>query len=448
MYMYAGGVGGDNRHFHERYLYMMGKMKAVSNIGAARLGPSMKVIYENIGEVPIMESAPSETTILRAWKSLNNLETTLLRENLAKASNISYHWDLSPQGNKELLVTTVSATFLKKDTPAEYKNRVAGDDNVDTFEFYLPIMQCANKKGLETVGPRVRECLKLVGLTMKGKDHHSGVAYVTSDKGSENKPAATHAFGAEAFVFIHCLAHALNLCFTHACDALPGKRTSKLMSHRWVAWVEKVVNLLRRHWQSFSVYHREETKWPGHLSKPERAVRTRWLMLIMCFSWMFGRGTNVRALRQIILKYYIKGANGKFSAAWQQAYAALCNKEFLQCGTFLVVWGDKFFTPALEWIRSKGGYRAPEMPQQIEVWKCQIRDLRDNYECYFDDLINNTEYGMGDSKAKQMVEDFSHELLTRIDYYMGAWLKLPLCLGQLLLEECTSPAEVHCGYIF
>ena len=144
--------------------------------------------------------------------------------------------------------------------------------------------------------------------------HYGGKAYCTSDQGSENRPAMEALFGA-LFVFIHCLAHALNLCFTHACDTLPGKRSAKQMSHRAVAWGERLCNLLRRYWQSFSVYTRCETKWPVDLPKPPRGVRTRWLSIILEYAWLMPK---IKLLRTIIFKYYLKDKTGKFSVAFQQ----------------------------------------------------------------------------------------------------------------------------------
>ena len=360
-------------------------------------------------------------------------------------------WDLSPQGNKELLVVVISVAFLKCNTPIEYIERIAGDEEIDVFNFVLPIRQCANKKG-KTVGAKVQEALTMVGLEAaledevedqgdaseaaqnayweaeeaeeaaqeaqeaaqeaqeaaqeaqeaaqeaqeavqeaqeaaqealeaaqeaheaaqeapeaheaaqeapetaqealeaaheaqevareaqeaaqeareaaqeareaaqeapeKARVHHSGgKAYCTSDQGSENRPAMEALFGAAGFVFIHCLAHALNLCFTHACDTLPGKRSAKQMSHRAVAWGERLCNLLRRYWQSFSVYTRCETKWPVDLPKPPRGVRTRWLSIILEYAWLMPK---IKLLRTIIFKYYLKDKTGKFSVAFQQ----------------------------------------------------------------------------------------------------------------------------------
>ena len=72
-------------------------------------------------------------------------------------------WDLSPQGNKELLVVVITVAFLKCNTPLDYATPMAGDDQVDVFNFFLPIQQCANKKG-RTVAAKIQEALQMVGL--------------------------------------------------------------------------------------------------------------------------------------------------------------------------------------------------------------------------------------------------------------------------------------------
>ena len=92
------------------------------------------------------------------------------------------------------------------------------------------------------------------------------------------------------------------------------------MSHRAVAWGEKLCNLLRRYWQSFAVYTRCETGWAHDLPKPPRGVRTRWLSIILEYNWLMEK---VPLLRKIIFKYYLKDKTGKFSKAFQQVWLGM-----------------------------------------------------------------------------------------------------------------------------
>ena len=122
------------------------------------------------------------------------------------------------------------------------------------------------------------------------------LAFITSDQGSENQPAMREIWnekgkegeqGKQRHVFIHCAAHALQLVHAHANDTLPGARKkAEVMSHRWVAWAEKISNLLRRKWAAFSVLTRFHAKWSKDMPIPPRGVRTRWLCIILIFQWL------------------------------------------------------------------------------------------------------------------------------------------------------------------
>ena len=81
---------GDNRHFHKKALFMQAKLKVVSDMAAAKIAPSMNVITENIATESYKESWASGTTVLRAVQVLHRTEMMLLRDNLKKASNITY----------------------------------------------------------------------------------------------------------------------------------------------------------------------------------------------------------------------------------------------------------------------------------------------------------------------------------------------------------------------
>ena len=299
---------------------------------------------------------------------------------------------------------------MKSDVPIDYVEPAASMGDVSVFNYCLPLVYCATKLG-PTIAENVKKSLTHVGLTAKDAQRHDGIAYITSDKGSENKPAMKCLFNS-LFVFIHCAAHALNLVWSWSCEALPGTRKStERMSHRWVAWAEKLCNLLRRKWSSFSVYSRVHSKWPVNFPKPPRGVRTRWLSIIYEFEWIMPK---VQMLRIIIRKYYLKGNDGKFSQAFQQAWLILHNKEFLQCGAFILVWGDEFFLDALQWIEGKHGFRAPEMPQKVNAWRSRVEEICGNYEAYFGTLIEHPEYGMGKERCKQWVRSFGDKMQSKI----------------------------------
>ena len=232
------------------------------------------------------------------------------------------------QGCKELLVIFISVAFLIKDSPPEYteKYRVSGDDNMNVFNFVLPLVECPDKRG-QVVGEKIKDVLALVGLDSGGvyPDRFDfGQAYATSDKGSENEPAMKVLFGEAKYVMVHCAAHGLNLVLSHACEVLPGRRerkknadgkleAKKLMNHIWVAYAEKVCNTLKRVWVAFRVYARMITKFPCDMPTPPRGVRTRWLCIILCFVWIMEK---IDLLKEVVMQFYIKSKDGKYAKQW------------------------------------------------------------------------------------------------------------------------------------
>ena len=131
---------------------------------------------------------------------------------------------------------------------------------------------------------------------------------------------------------------------------------------------------------------------------------------------------------------YGMGGLHAFIHVWQ-AWIILHNKEFLRIGSFLSVFGEAFFVDALEWMQGQHGFRAPEVPKQVRDWKSDIKRLQSEYEDHFHDLISNEEYGLGQEMTKQWVDNFADQLLQWIEVKMGAWNKLPLCLGELLIAR-------------
>ena len=101
---------------------------------------------------------------------------------------------------------------------------------------------------------------------------------------------------------------------------------------------------------------------------PIGGVRTRWLSCIDCAMWIMPR---YKLCRKIIKRYYLKedGTKRKFQLSWQKVYCILYQTEFLGFLTFLCVWGQEFFKPALKWIEHEDyrGFRAPEMPAQVTM---------------------------------------------------------------------------------
>ena len=166
---------------------------------------------------------------------------------------------------------------------------------------------------------------------------------------------------------VYCAYHALSLIFSWACNALPGKPPSKkvgdLMTHRSVGWAEKIVKLIKRNWQSFDVYSRAERGVSESDPQPNAGVRTRWLMTIDCAMWIMPRR---RRIIKIIRQYYLY-AEGKFQLSWSKVFTILHIKEFIGFCTFICVWGEHFFKPAMKWIEHEDhrGFRAIEMPTQV-----------------------------------------------------------------------------------
>ena len=64
--------------------------------------------------------------------------------------------------------------FLIEDSPPEYteKYRVSGDDNMNVFNFVLPLVECPDKRG-PVVGGKIKDVLALVGLLVCTALHHT-----------------------------------------------------------------------------------------------------------------------------------------------------------------------------------------------------------------------------------------------------------------------------------
>ena len=202
-------------------------LRNTGGIAAKRVGECMKVVTEHLGEKPFTEQWSSTSTVLRTELIMDQIELILLREHIPNALDLSVCWDLSPQAGKELLVTQLRVVFAKADIPEIYDEAgcVAGENstNICVFDFTLPVLQCANKDHDE-VAKKIKEQLKLTGIEPRNLPFQ-GPIFVTSDGGSENRPAMALLFGEEGedFIHVYCAAHAWNLAFTHACDTLPGR---------------------------------------------------------------------------------------------------------------------------------------------------------------------------------------------------------------------------------
>ena len=147
-------------------------------------------------------------------------------------------WDLSPQGNRELLVTFLSVAFHTDDSPDiyTYDNVVSESGDVVVFNFVLPVKQCPSKEA-RNVALKIREQLDVVGLkpdtlTCNGDKR----VFVTTDGGSENKPAMELLFGIGNYIPVYCAAHALSLVFVHAVEDLPGRSKTKPRSTMMTHW--------------------------------------------------------------------------------------------------------------------------------------------------------------------------------------------------------------------
>jgi hypothetical protein len=91
---------------------------------------------------------------------------------------------------------------------------------------------------------------------------------------------------------------------------------------------------------------------------------------------------------------------------------------------------SKFFSKALKWIEEKKGMRAPEMPGQVRSWLSQVNDIKMNWESEFEDYIAIET--ITKEQAKEQVDAFADQCTWWIIHKFGAWLKPPLCLGELL----------------
>ena len=109
--------------------------------------PLTEVVTKHLGEKEFKENWASERTILRVELIMDQIELILLREHLPKAITFSACWDLSPQANKEFLVTILRVVWRAQDLPDIYsrEQQVAGSDNVVCLNFVLPLVQCPSK---------------------------------------------------------------------------------------------------------------------------------------------------------------------------------------------------------------------------------------------------------------------------------------------------------------
>ena len=115
------GIRGDRRHFTSKALLMQVMLKREANMAAGRIKGALDVVCNHMFTIEVQESWASETTILRTARLIYKIELIQLREHLKRALYITVRWDLSPQAHKEMLAVFISASFLKKDTPPEFK---------------------------------------------------------------------------------------------------------------------------------------------------------------------------------------------------------------------------------------------------------------------------------------------------------------------------------------
>ena len=188
------------------------------------------VVTKHLGAKEFEEKWASERTILRAELIMDQIELILLRDHLPKAICSSACWDLSPQANKEFLVTILRVVWRAQDLPDIYSRdqQVAGSDNVVCLNFVLPLVQCPST-GHQDVAKKLDDHFKLVGLDPKQMTE-DGPMLITSDGGSPNEAAMRLLFKKptakqdhELFIRIYCACHGWNLAFTHGCDHIPGR---------------------------------------------------------------------------------------------------------------------------------------------------------------------------------------------------------------------------------
>jgi hypothetical protein len=89
----------DRRPVEAKLQFMQAKFKTTGLIASARVGPCLDVVTTHIATEPWKESWSSATSINRIVGLIHQMELIFLMENLKKAINITYRWDLSPQVN-------------------------------------------------------------------------------------------------------------------------------------------------------------------------------------------------------------------------------------------------------------------------------------------------------------------------------------------------------------
>ena len=216
--------------------------------------------------------------------------------------------------------------------------------------------------------------------------------------------------------------------------------------------IDRTVNQVRIDWQNIGHYLSKDWKRTGKKQgppKPKKAVKTRWLSLIASSRWLI---ENLKELKEVVSKYKLKNKKGKKQKRWRQIWKIIKKPEIEQYARFVLTWGDSFFEPGLKWIEggmtehvydeqreivekdvSTSGHRAQEMPNQVTVWKRQVKEICDDYEEVFATTI--TAMG-GDADAKEtckrMVDEFSGKVLEMLDIKFGQWQEAPLCLAEML----------------
>jgi hypothetical protein len=379
-------------HFHkpkgfrytEEFIINLEQGVRQQNVAADRVGPLIELIAKQFADKPIHVQCSSATTILRHERLKDMLSLLYESEVLQHAESINARWDLSPQGSKELLAFFVTFT-LPRDLETEVEElaqqmdcmvRTANDgQHYRAITYCMPVVHCASKAGA-LVGRKIKEVMKLAG-NIRHK-----VNSVTSDHGSENGTAIKELWSEEereTISIIYCAAHALNLQLEYGCDSFDDKRKTKKkekMTNKCLSHLDFVINLLRRYWDKLKVLIKDELKdypWVGdYLSKPARAVRTRWLSCMLCVRWLLPK---IDVISAVIEKNFLKGADGKIGHRWKTALFMLNNQAHIVKWHILLIMHDEYFGPALEQIQSNSGFNAAYMSTWVEEWRDKLTDL-------------------------------------------------------------------------
>ena len=237
-----------------------------------------------------------------------------------------------------------------------------------------------------------------------------------------------------------------------------GMVTYCALACRWVAAIESSVNTIRNDWQNIGHYLSKDWVRTGKKqgpAKPSMAVRTRWLSLIDSSGWLV---SNLEKLKSIIPMYKLKNKNGKKQKRWNRVWKIIKEPKIEQYAKFICTWGEVFFKPGLKWIEggmtetvydnqrdmvekdlSTSGHRAQEMPNQVNVWKREVKEICEGYEEFFATTIAAMG-GNADAKetCKHMVDEFGGKVLEMLDITFGQWQEAPLCLAEML-----EPGQAH-----